>query len=298
MTHTEDHPLHADGFDFSVRVYPAESPTGAALVWLHGGAFMGGTVHMPEADQVGARLSALGTTVVSVEYTLSLRHPLAGPPLPQDGGPDATDEMRAAAIASRRPRSPYPTASLQTVEAFTWTRRMAREWGTDPARICLGGASAGGNLSAGAAVRLRDAGGAAPRGLILVYPTLHARLPEPDPELAAFLEGLGPGLDFAPDHVAAISDTYLAGASPDEVYAFPGGHDMRGMPRTLIVNAERDRLRSSGEAFAADLARSGVDVSVVCERGAIHGFLNTVGDPAGERTLARIAGFVSDARTS
>ncbi|MRX45234.1 alpha/beta hydrolase [Agromyces kandeliae] len=295
---TQDHALRANGFDFSVRTYPADAPTGAALVWLHGGAFMGGTVSMPEADQVGARLSALGITVVSVEYTLGPRHALAGPPLPEDGGPGATEEMRAAAIASRRPRSPYPTASLQTVEAFEWTRRMAPEWGADPDRVCLGGASAGGNLSAGAAVRLRDAGGPGPRGLILVYPTLHASLPEPDPELRAFLVDLSPGRDFSPDHVASITETYLAGASPDEVYAFPGGHDMRGMPPTLIVNAERDRLRSSGEAFASDLALAGVDVSVVRERDAIHGFLNTVGDPAGERTLARMAAFVSDSRAS
>ena len=63
---------------------------------------------------------------------------------------------------------------------------------------------------------------------------------------------------------------------------------MRGMPRTLVVNAERDQLRPSGEAFAADLARAGVDVEVVRERDTEHGYLNVVGDPRAQRTLARM----------
>jgi acetyl esterase/lipase len=30
-----------------VRVYPATNPTGAGLVWAHGGAFVHGTIDMP-----------------------------------------------------------------------------------------------------------------------------------------------------------------------------------------------------------------------------------------------------------
>ena len=121
---------------------------------------------------------------------------------------------------------------------------------------------------------------------------LHAVLPEADAELEALLEGLPAALTFPPEATRAINAGYLAGASADEVYAFPGGHDMRGMPRTLILNAERDRLRASGEAFAAELAAAGVAVDVVTERGALHGYLNEIGDPAAEHTLSRIAAAV------
>jgi acetyl esterase/lipase len=69
---------------------------------------------------------------------------------------------------------------------------------------------------------------------------------------------------------------------------------MTGLARTLIVTADRDRLRASGEAFAAELALAGVDVSLVRQRGALHGYLNEVGDPAAERTLALLARAVSD----
>lgn len=291
MPETTDHTLHADGFDFRVRAYPAGEPNGSVLVWLHGGAFMFGTIDMPEADEVSRRLSAEGTTVVSVDYTLS---PVLGlPPLPaQEGGP--TPEQVAADIAAAGPRSPYPTASLQTAAAFRWARDNAATWGGDPERVSLGGASAGANLSAGAAVRLRDAGGPVPASLLLIYPVLHSELPAEDAELAGFLAALPAGMVFPPEVTRAINAGYLGGASPDEVYAFPGGHDMRGMPRTLIVNAERDRLRTSGEAFAADLALGGVDVTLVRERGALHGYLNEVGDPSAARTLGLMAAILSD----
>lgn len=157
MTETISHTLHAGGFDFWVRVYPAEQPNGAVLVWLHGGAFMFGTLDMPEADHVARRLGAAGVVVVSVDYTLSTLDGMAGMPPMDDDMPGPDPEAFAAELAAAGPRSPYPTASLQTAEAFRWTREHAAEWGGDPDRVSLGGASAGGSLSAGAAVRLRDA---------------------------------------------------------------------------------------------------------------------------------------------
>ena len=47
-----EHTLRAADFDFRVRVYPADTPNGSVLVWLHGGGFMFGSVDMPEADDV------------------------------------------------------------------------------------------------------------------------------------------------------------------------------------------------------------------------------------------------------
>ena len=151
MAEITGHTLTENGFDFGVRVYPAADPNGSVLVWLHGGAFMFGTLDMPEADTVARRLSDAGTTVVSVDYTLS---PVDGlPPLPpqEAGAPGPSPEQVAAEIAAAGPRSPYPTASLQTAAAFLWARENAAGWRGDTARVSLGGASAGGNLSAGAA---------------------------------------------------------------------------------------------------------------------------------------------------
>jgi acetyl esterase len=261
MTDTHDIPLEGGGHDFRVRVYPASEPGGALLVWLHGGAFMFGTLEMPEADQVGRRLSAAGVTVVSVDYTLA--------PL---------DALEALAR--------FPVAGLQTVAAFDWVVENARTYGADPARVALGGASAGANLSAGAAMRLRDRGTTMPSLLALVYPSLHDGILQPNEELARLLQTIPPSRIFTTEARDAINRNFLPDREDDpHGYAFAGGHDLAGLPPVLMVNAELDSLRASGEAFAGELATASVDVQVVRARGAMHGYLNEVGDPAAELTL-------------
>jgi acetyl esterase len=293
MTGTHDVPLTGGGFDFRVRVYPAAEPDGALLVWLHGGAFMFGTLEMPEADQVGRRLSAQGVTVVSVDYTLAPLDALEalGPP-PEDM--DVSPERLRAEAEAAGPRARFPVPSLQIVAAFDWAVENAPRYGADPRRVSLGGASAGANLSAGAVMRLRDRardrGTTMPRVLALVYPSLHDGILEPNAETAEILRDVPAGRLFTPESRSAINRNYLPDADdPDAVYAFPGGHDLSGLPPVLIVNAERDSLRPSGEAFAAELARASVDVRVVREHDAMHGYLNEVGHPAAEHTLALLA---------
>ncbi|MET0829061.1 MAG: alpha/beta hydrolase, partial [Microbacterium sp.] len=53
------------------RIYRYEwvSPSGRALVWVHGGAFMGGYLDMPESNWVALELAARGIPVFAVDYT-------------------------------------------------------------------------------------------------------------------------------------------------------------------------------------------------------------------------------------
>jgi len=286
--------LTAAEHDFAVRVYPANEPDGTVLVWLHGGAFMFGDLDMPEADETARQLARRGTTVVSLDYTLAPTDAVAAlPPLePVDGMP--SPDALAASFGGDRARAPYPVASLQVVAAFDWAREHAAEWGGRADAVALGGASAGGNLAAGAALRLRDRDGVPPLAQVLIYPVLHAVLPGPDRELEAILAELPPGLRFPPEATRAINANYLGGASPDEAYAFPGGHDVRGVAPALVVTSEGDELRPSAEAYVGDLARGGVDVEYAKERGAIHGFLNMAGDAAAVRTADRISRFLNE----
>ena len=292
---TEAHHIALTGGDhaFRVRVYPAQEPNGALLVWLHGGAFMFGTLDMPEADQVGRRLSAAGITVVSVDYTLAPLDALGalGPP-PPDADMPSPEQLRAE-MAAAGPRARFPVANLQIVAAFDWAVANARTYGADPERVSLGGASAGANLSAGAAMRLRDRGTTAPRLLALVYPSLHDGILEPNEETAELLRDVPPARLFTPESRAAINRNYLPDGDDPDGYAFAGGHDVVGLPEVLIVNAELDSLRPSGEAFAAELAAASVDVRVVREPGAMHGYLNEIGHPAAEHTLALLEQAVS-----
>ena len=294
MTDTHDVALEGGGHGFRVRVYPAAEPHGAMLVWLHGGAFMFGTLEMPEADQVGRRLSMNGVTVVSVDYTLAPLDALESLAAPDPDADFPSPEQLRAEAAAAGPRARFPVASLQTVAAFDWAVGNAARYGADAERVGLGGASAGANLSAGAAMRLRDRATVSPSLLALVYPSLHDGILPPNDELTRLLADVPPSRIFTPEARDAINRNYLRDRGDDpHGYAFPGGHDLAGLPPVLMVNAELDSLRASGEAFAGELAVASVDVRVVRARGAMHGYLNEIGHPASELTISLLTDALS-----
>ncbi len=121
---------------------PRPPPTGRALVWVHGGAFIGGNLDMPESNWVARELAARGIPVASVDYAKCL------------------GDVH------------YPVPSDDVLAAWRHVRRRSRgaARACRPEQVALGGASAGGTLTAGAVARLRDAGEPLPAGLVLVYP--------------------------------------------------------------------------------------------------------------------------------
>ncbi|WP_084077076.1 alpha/beta hydrolase [Demequina sp. NBRC 110057] len=246
------------------RLYrPADATAGSrGIVWCHGGGFVHGDLDMPEADAVARRFAGAGHVVLSVDYRLVT-----------DGGehrfPAAHDDVRAA---------------------LTWIAASAEELGVDPGTLVLGGASAGGNIAAGVALRLaREGAATAPTDLYLAYPVTHASLPAASPEAASAVSKAPEGRRFRPAKVAAMNLHYVGDSRLlAEPYAFPGGHDLTGMPRTLIVDGDADDLRAMGEAFAAELDAAGVDVTYAVEPGTTHGHLNKPELPHAERTLTTV----------
>ena len=168
----------------------------------------------------------------------------------------------------------YPVPHDDVVAALRWTRQHADQLGIDPVRTSVGGDSAGGNLSAGAVLRLRDDDRWTPAALLLVFPTLHPVVPPLSASLLAAATGLPDLLRFLPDDVAQMHRNYLGGPETGaDGYAMPGLAMLEGLGPTLVVNAEYDDLRASGEAFVASAARAGVDVQQVMAPGMLHGFL-------------------------
>ena len=232
-----------------VRIYtpPDAEPTGRpGLVWLHGGGFIGGDLDMREADWTAREVCArAGAVVVSVDYRL------------------AVEGVH------------YPVPHDDTVAAVTWVRDCAEDLGIDSARISIGGASAGANLTAGAALKLRDRDGWQPASLVLAYGVFHALTPAPAPSLAAALAELPPMFAREPEAGSPLHENYLGGPlSSGDGYAFPANAVLEGLCPTLVINGEYDELRASGEAFTAAVAVAGVDVRQVLARGVLHGFLN------------------------
>jgi len=236
------------------RVYVDETarPSGRALVWVHGGAFIGGHLDMPESNWVALELAAHGIPVLAVDYTKCL------------------GDVH------------FPVPSDDVLAGWRYAReRSAELFGVQPDSLLLGGASAGGTLTAGAVARLRDAGEDVPAGLVSVYPAAHpdggrpGEIPDPaSPTTQISLNYAGTAEKLADPHV------------------FAGLGSGAGFPPTLIVVCELDGLRPSGEAFASLLADAGVDASLHVEPGADHAHINEPSDPTALPTIEAIATWI------
>ncbi|WP_255465597.1 alpha/beta hydrolase fold domain-containing protein [Frigoribacterium sp. NBH87] len=136
----------------------------------------------------------------------------------------------------------------------------------------MGGASAGACLAAAATLRAIDEG-AAPRGVVLGYGFFHPVLPV-DRALQRSVRGHRRlshsrwGLDLMNRNYAGTA------AALAERHAFAGGQDLAGFPRTLMVDAEADSMRASGDAFARELAASGAELDRHVLPGTRHAFLD------------------------
>lgn len=247
--------------DLPARIYRhPQQRRDVAIVWVHGGGFVGGDLDMPEAHWVALSLAAAGYGVLSVDY-----HRCMG------------------AVH-------FPVPSDDVLAAWQWAEAHADELAASPGRIHLGGASAGASLAAGVAKRLRDAGEPAPTSLILAYPTLH-----PDPialgsaDTPVSLERAQAGaiLQWMSRNYAG-SEAMLSNS-----YAFPALGELSALPPTWILTCELDLLRPSGEVYADGLRAAGVPVNVEVEPGAGHGHLNDPSLISAKRTIDKLSDWLA-----
>jgi acetyl esterase len=221
----------------------ADSPA-SALLWMHGGGFVVGSVDDTESVIPASELAArAGAIVVSVDYRL------------------AVDGVR------------FPVPLDDVMAAWQWLVQNAGDLGADPGRLFIGGASAGGNLAVSAAVRLRDAGDTMPRGMLLGYPLAHFPTPPVAPELAVELDRLPGMLRFPVEYQLGIVFNYVGRVDDLPADVAPGNHDVAGLPEAWIAPDEYDDLRPSGELLAEQLAAAGIPVHVEVARGMVHGHL-------------------------
>lgn len=233
-----------------IRIYRGhDDPTGL-VVYFHGGGFCIGSIGI--MDGVARELArGSGATVISVGYRLAPEHP-------------------------------YP-AGLDDCETVTrWAIDNAERFGTTAERVAVAGESAGGNLSAALALRLRDAGDVTLAGQALLYPgTAGSRVTESMKEFD--------GLVLSLDSMAMFWSAYAGGRDlDDDPYAAPlSAPSLAGLPPAVVVLGGADLLRDEGRAYATRLRAEGVDVDEVCFPGQPHGFLN-FGFPAAADAFAHV----------
>ena len=228
------------------------SPT---LVWVHGGGFFRGDLDLPESDAVARALAERGLPVVTVDYRLG---PLPGLPWLGRGGP--------------RGRRRAPHARDEIVAVLHHLQDEA------PSGLLLGGASAGACLAASAV-----ATAPALVGLVLTYGFFHGRLPR-DRAVRRLVRGHR-WFTHAPV-LLDLSNRAYAGGHPAAVY--PASDDLTRFPRTLMVDAERDVMRGSGERFAGELEHAGVPVERHVLPDSRHAFLNRPGTRDFEDAIGHI----------
>ena len=163
---------------------------------------------------------------------------------------------------SMLPEHPFPIGWEDAYAITAWVHENHRKLGIDPDRIVVGGDSAGGNIANAVAMMARDRGAFDIAGVVLAYPAL---------------DMTGPWTQFV------FADPEDA-QSP---YATPKNGVLDGMPQSLILVAEDDRLRPQGEEYAQLLGKVGVRVDFEVVKGTSHGFLATHAE-----SRARVGRFI------
>jgi len=183
------------------------------------------------------------------------------------------------------PEHRFPAAVGDCYAAVRWVAEHASEIGADPARIAVGGDSAGGNLAAGVALRAR-AEGPALAGQLLVYPNTDQLADDQSMRAAddPFL--------FNRHSVAWYRQHYLAdpGDAASPLASPLRAGSLAGLPPALVITAEYDPLRDQGEAYARRLASEGVQAELTRYPGMAHGFFTMIGTVDASRAAIKQAG--------
>jgi len=238
VARVEDRPVPGPAGDIPVRLYtPAGSGPWPVLVFFHGGGR--GVGNLETADfYCRAVTNAARCIVASVNY----RH---------------------------APEHKFPAAVDDACAATQWIAANAAAFNGDPARVAVGGSSAGANLAAVVALIARDRG--MPR---IVFQLLSVPVANHDFETASYRDNAdGYGLTrksmewFWRHYLASAADGAHPHASPLRA------SDLSGLPPAFVTTAEFDPLRDEGEAYANRLAAAGVPVTCKRYDGMVHMFL-------------------------
>lgn len=168
------------------------------------------------------------------------------------------------------PEHKFPTAVHDAIDALAWLGAQAPALGLDPARIAVGGDSAGGTLSAVLALAARD-DPALPRPCLQVL--CYAGLGGTTDTASHRQYGQGHLLDT--DTIEWFYNQYLRDARDREDWRFAPlrAADHAGVAPAWIVLAECDPLCDEGQAYGRKLAAAGVPVTVREYPGMVHEFL-------------------------
>jgi acetyl esterase len=234
----ETRDLKVDGAagSISARLY---APAGAAasgpgMVYFHGGGFVIGDLETHDAHC--RRLAAFsGARVMAVDYRLAPEHP-------------------------------FPAGHDDALAATKWAFDHAAEIGFDPARIGVGGDSAGGNLAASVAIDLRGDPKRKLQLQLLLYPAVwpHEHTPSRKERDGPLLTKAA--MDWFEASLAAFGHAQELRMAPARQ------SDLSGLPPAFIATAGHDPLEDEGRDYAEALQAAGVKATHANYPSLVHDF--------------------------
>lgn len=231
-----EHWLHLPGRELMVRVYRPAGGCLPAVLYLHGGGWVAGSV--ATHDGPCAALAADANVVVaSVQYR-------------------------------RAPENPFPAANDDAFAALRWLTEAAHELGVDASRVAVAGDSAGAHLALGACMEARDGGGPDIALQVLVYPVADVDFDTP----SYLAHAVSPTLTRA-DMIGYWQHYLPDGHAVADPRAVPLRAPLHGLPPAYVVVVGLDPLHDEGVALAGRLRLAGGTAELVVEPTLVHGFL-------------------------
>jgi acetyl esterase len=179
------------------------------------------------------------------------------------------------------PEHHFPVAIDDCLAATSWVRHNAAALGADPARLAVGGDSAGGNLAAVVAILARDAGDLPLAFQLLIYPGTDMRRGAPSHQTNS------QGYLLTRDTIDYFHDYYIDNPAHDlDWRASPLlQQNLAQLPPALVLTAGFDPLRDEGLMYAQRLSEAGNQATHICFERQIHGFI-TMGKVLDEANAA------------
>lgn len=159
------------------------------------------------------------------------------------------------------PEGKFPLQLQQSLDALTWIISHANEFSANSSKLAVVGDSAGGNMAAALCIMVRDQQGPKIDLQVLINPA-------PDLRCNGTIDRQNDCLDI----LRWQANQYLSNSEEaNNAYVSPlNASDLRNLPPTLMLLAEKDELRLDGELFAVRLKESGVPTFIHCQTGIGH----------------------------
>jgi acetyl esterase len=254
MAEVRDFAIEGPLGDIPMRLLrPLDTAGDGVILYLHGGGWALGSL---ERHHRMMRLLAIesGAAVIGVDYR-------------------------------RAPEHPFPDPLKDCLAAVRWLRNAALDLGLDPARVVLGGDSAGANLALAALLAVRDRGEPMPCGGALFYGCYWARLGTGSHQKF----GAG-GYRLSTREMGWFWELYLGDKGKGDPLAEPMEANLEGLPPLFLNYGTVDPLTDDTIEMARRLDQAGVVHQCSACPGLVHGFLQMTNRVPAAATALREAG--------